>query len=138
MAGSLPGSNSTSTTGPMTWTMVPWLMTGPFPPSRYASTDWKGFRPADNVQELLRDALLAGLVVLDGQEIDHLAGVLGRGLHGRHARSVLPGHGLHERPEDLGRHVARQERVEDGLGAGLVEVLLLRSRAVATAILGPD
>src|SRR5713226_166626 len=151
MAGSLPTSNSTSTTGPMTWTILPWLI------SRFLSVlaiysalgskctralRFNGlpesFSAADDIQELLGDALLAGLVVLNGQQIDHLARVLRRGLHRRHARAVLAGRGLHERAVDLGRHVARQERGEDGLGAGLVEVLLLRSPIAIGGAFGLD
>src|SRR5215475_11818850 len=126
MAGSLPGSNSTSTTGPMTWTILPWLMRR----SSWLRFDGlaKRFRSTDDIQELLRDPLLAGLVVLDGQEVDHVAGVLGRGFHGRHAGAVLARHRLHERTVHLRGHVPRKQRSQDRLRPGLVDVLVLRFR----------
>src|SRR5262252_1498616 len=110
MEGSFPGSNSTSTTGPITWTILPWLICGSLELRFHRLTE--GFGSAHDVQELLRDALLARLVELDGQHIDHLARVLGGRLHGR---------AIH-----LDGHVARKERSENGLGARLVDVLLLR------------
>src|SRR5262245_29441511 len=108
MAGSLPGSNSTSTTGPMTWTILPWLMRR----SSWLRFDGlaQGFRPADDIQELLGDALLAGLVVLDGQKIDHVARVLGRRLHRGHAGAVFTCDRLHEGAVHLDGHVPRQQR----------------------------
>src|ERR1700682_5743614 len=124
MAGSFPGSNSTSTTGPMTWTILPWLMCGSLE-LRFDGLA-EGFGPADDIQELLRDALLAGFVVLGGQEIDHLARVLGRGFHGGHAGAVLAGRRLHEGAVHLGRDVTRQQRGKNGLGARLLKVFLLR------------
>src|SRR5215470_11290381 len=124
MEGSFPGSNSTSTTGPITWTILPWLICGSLELRFHRLTE--GFGSAHDVQELLRDALLARLVELDGQHIDHLARVLGGRLHGRHAGTVLPRRRLHERAIHLDGHVARKERSENGLGARLVDVLLLR------------
>src|SRR6266478_324628 len=136
MAGSFPGSNSTSTTGPMIWTILPWLIEQvPFC-TRLLGFDClaKRFRPADDIQELLRDALLTGLVVLDGQQMDHLARVFAGRFHGRHPRPVLAGRRLHERSIDLDRDVARQERGQDGLGTRLVEIFLLGPRVIAAAL----
>src|SRR5262245_37488976 len=120
MAGSLPGSNSTSTTGPITWTILPSLMR--MLPSGLGARA-EGLRAADDVEQLLRDPLLARLVVADRQETDQLLGVLGGGFHGRHPRPVLSGRGFQQRAVELGLDVPRQERVEDGLGVGLVQVV---------------
>src|SRR5215468_1155361 len=124
MEGSFPGSNSTSTTGPITWTILPWLICGSLELRFHRLTE--GFGSAHDVQELLRDALLTRLVELDGQHIDHLARVLGGRLHGRHAGTVLPRRRLHERAIHLDGHMAREERGQDDLGARLVDVLLRR------------
>src|SRR5262244_2351706 len=124
MAGSFPGSNSTSTTGPITWTILPWLMCGSLDLRFHGFSE--GFGSPHDVQELLRNALLARLVELDGQDVDHLPGVLGGGLHGRHAGAVLPRRRLHERAIHLDGHVPREKGRENGLGARLVDVLLLR------------
>src|SRR5262245_33316992 len=109
MAGSRPGSNSTSTTGPMTCTIFPWLM---LPVPFFARLGRRGPSPATSsgspcpllerlgaahdIEQLLRDLLLTGFVVLDGQHADHVLGVLGGGFHGRHPRAVLAGQRLHE------------------------------------------
>src|SRR5262245_4175197 len=115
MAGSLPGSNSTSTTGPITWTILPSLMrTLPSGLGAHAER----LRAADDVEQLLRDPFLARLVVTDSQETDEVLGILGRGFHGRHSGAVLPGRGFEQRAVELGLYVPRQERVEDGLGVG--------------------
>src|SRR5215510_15909677 len=132
MEGSFPGSNSTSTTGPITWTILPWLICGSLELRFHRLTE--GFGSAHDVQELLRDALLARLVELDGQHIDHLARVLGGRLHGRHTGTVLARRRLHERAVHLDGHVAREERGQDGLGARLVDVPLLRLVLVVVVI----
>src|SRR5215468_6763994 len=100
MAGSRPGSNSTSTTGPMTWTIFPVLML-----------------------RLLAYLFLTRLVELDRQDVDHLLGVLRRRLHRRHARAVFADQRLHEGLEDLRSHVPREQLVEDRLRIRLVEVV---------------
>src|SRR4051794_40436822 len=54
----------------------------------------------DDLHELLGDRRLPGAVVEKGQRADHLAGVLGRVLHRRHARTMLACRALEQRPED--------------------------------------
>src|SRR5512145_1991599 len=126
MAGSLPGSNSTSTTGPITWTILPslirWLPSG-------LGAGAERFRPADDVEQFLRNPLLARLVVADRELPDQLLGVLGGGFHGRHPRPVLPRRGFQQRVVELGLDVPRQERVEDGRRIGLVQVIDARALA---------
>src|SRR5262249_61625743 len=124
MEGSVPGSNSTSTTGPITWTILPWLICGSLELRFHRLTE--GFGAAHDVQELLRDALLTRLVELDGQHIDHLARVLGSGFHSRHAGAIFSRCRLHERAVHLDGHMPREERGENGLGARLAHCLLRR------------
>src|SRR6266571_158510 len=65
------------------------------------------FRAADDVEQLLGDLLLARLVVLDREDLDHFLGVLRRGFYRGHARAVFAGERLHERAEDLDADVPR-------------------------------
>src|SRR5262245_51830630 len=97
MAGSWPGSNSTSTTGPMIWTIFPVFIRSPL---RLCSL-LERFGAAHDVEQLLGDLFLAGLVVLDREDLDHLLGVRGRGFHGGHPRAVLARGRLHQRAVDL-------------------------------------
>ena len=61
----------------------------------------------DDLHELLRDLRLAGAVHLLLQAALELLGVVRRGLHRRHARRELRGHGLLQRPEELAVQVKR-------------------------------
>ena len=63
----------------------------------------------DDLHELLRDLCLAGAVHLLLQGALELLGVVRRGLHRRHARRELRGHGLLQRPEELAVQVKRPE-----------------------------
>src|ERR1700694_5611683 len=139
MLGSWPGSNSTSMTGPMIWTIFPVLMRSPFmgglaagppnpPHARRAPGNpgrsstlrlgplLEGFGAADDVEQLLRDLLLACLVVLDREDFDHFLGVRGGRFHGGHARAVLARSRLHERAVDLHAYVAGQQLAQDLFG----------------------
>merc|ERR1719487_2238059 len=87
----------------------------------------------DDLHELLRDLRLAGAVHLLLQAALELLGVVRRGLHRRHARRELRGHGLLQRPEELAVQVERQDRVQELRGLLLEdhvrhEVLGLRHR----------
>src|SRR5262249_56731997 len=127
MAGSPPGSNSMSTTGPMTCTIFPMLM--PRLLRSACAACLEGFRAADDVEQLLGDLLLARLVVLDRQDVDHLLGVLGGRLHRRHASAVLAGQRLHQSAVDLHAHVARQQVAQNAARARLVDVVDVLGRA---------
>ena len=58
-------------------------------------------RSGDDLNKLRRNATLTRAVVLEGEGVDHLAGVLRRVLHGGHARGLLGGGALHERVVQL-------------------------------------
>ena len=92
MGGTAP-SNSTSTTGPMIWTTRPTFSVAMAPLA--ASCCCRSFMPSPrsrhHLDDLLGDGGLAYLVHVQGETIDHLARVLGGGVHGRHARAVLGG-----------------------------------------------
>src|SRR5713101_337184 len=115
MAGSFPSANSTSRTGPMTWTTRPTfasairgvllLVTGPF--------SFQSRRPGDDLDQFLGDPRLAGAVVVQGQRIDHVSRVLRRRVHRGHARGVLGRRGLEQDLEDDELQVPRQETGED-------------------------
>src|SRR5260370_5484969 len=104
MGATLPGSSPASTTGALPCTILPWFIS--IPPRLRLDRLSERFGAADDVQELLGDALLAGLVVLDREHADHLLGVLGGRFHRGHARTVLARHRLHQGPVHLGGHVA--------------------------------
>src|SRR4051812_48664358 len=88
MPGSLPDSlKSTSTTAPMTWTMVPWLLILLVFGERLAERDLRG----GDFENFGGDGGLADLVVFEGQVLDELLGVVGRILHRDHPRAVLGG-----------------------------------------------
>src|SRR5512132_1322076 len=89
MDGSSSGANSTSTTGPMIRTTRPVA-----PPLRPVSRSYatvaigysapgclEGFRAPDDLHDLLGDLGLPRLVVLAGQVLDQLRGVVGGGFH---------------------------------------------------------
>src|SRR3989304_4279495 len=119
-AGSWPGSNRTSTTGPITWTMFPLFMI-PSPPSgSWLSLERLG--AADDLHQLLGDRGLAGAVHLQREPGDHIHGVVGRRIHRRHPGAVLSRHRLEEDPEDLRLHVLGEEDLPDLLPGRLVEV----------------
>src|SRR5438552_4620148 len=135
-------SNSMSTTGPMTCTTRPRLsFVMPFFPvpderrpghSLYLSLltpagPRYGYllrpsraRPRHHLDDLLGDGRLAHLVHVEGEPVDHLPGVAGGGVHGRHARAVLGRRRLQEGPPDLDLRALRRPRAADLLRARLV------------------
>src|SRR5215813_6846199 len=131
--GSLPGGNSTSTTAPMTWLILP-VTPGAAPTSTACSVACaigllllaQGLRPTDDVHELRRDRGLTHLVGGQRERFDHVACRLRGVLHGNHPRRVLAGlvlqHGLvHE-----GFDIPWQERIENHLRVRLVDVVSYR------------
>src|SRR5713226_2390059 len=99
MAGSVPSANSTSRTGPMTWTTRPMLCSAMFlAPVTFESLQSR--RPGDDLDQFLGDPRLAGAVVVQGQRVDHVSRVLGRRVHRGHACGVLGRRGLEKDLED--------------------------------------
>src|SRR5579863_1024904 len=112
ISGRSPPANSTSTTGPMTWTTLPWLvdctllmtlcvLSTDFWATLSTKLAFEGLGPAHDLHQLLGDGGLAGAVVLKREVGDHLFGVVGRAVHGGHARAQLGGDRLKETAVDL-------------------------------------
>src|SRR6266446_5253323 len=131
-SGWAPGSNSTSTTAPMTWLIQPsrgvfLSALGDFalvfairaPPSSRA----RGLGAADDLHQLGRDARLADLVRVKGQRVDQVAGGVRRVLHRDHLGRVLARLVLEHGLENLGLDVARQQAVEHGFRFRLIDVV---------------
>src|SRR3954452_12382385 len=125
-------SNSMSTTGPMTCTTLPTFSVGmlsiPYHPRRRGSAaphECYVLRSGSryDLDDLLRDRGLAHLVHVQGQAIDHLAGVAGGRVHGRHARAVLRGRRFQQRPPDLDLDVFGEDLVVDLPRPRLVQVV---------------
>src|SRR5215475_5633100 len=103
-----PAGNSTSTTGPTTWTTLPLFMFTP------------GFRRADasvrlaarDLQQLLCDVSLPELVVLERQLLDEVLGAVGRVLHRDHARALLAGLGVQQHLVDVDAQIVAEEVAE--------------------------
>src|SRR5262245_20613371 len=99
MGGSLPAAKRTSTTGPKIWATVPVLV--PSATELLTLVVLMGVRgrlwlaqdlgAADDVEQLLRDALLALAVVLLAEDALHLGGRVGRVLHRDAPHGVLGG-----------------------------------------------
>src|SRR6185503_14161115 len=152
MRGMALRGNSTSMTAPMIWVMVPsavldMLLSLKF---GYRSRHRHGLRPTSygvaarprpysgaarrqessycssstyNFRQLLGDRGLAGLVVDELQLVDQLAGVVGCGLHGHHARRHLGGDILDGRTIDLRLDVPHQQPIENVRRFRLVDVV---------------
>jgi hypothetical protein len=82
--------------------------------------------PRDDLYQLLGDLRLAAAVVEQRQRADHVTGVASRVLHRAHARGMLSGEALEQRPVDLHRHRLWHQFLEHRLGARLVLVVDLR------------
>src|SRR5438132_4138573 len=102
MGGTAP-SNCTSTTGPITCTTRPTFPAGAFcvampslTPSVSPPSSRRSAGPRDHLDDLLGDGGLPDLVHIQRQALDHVVGVVGGGVHGRHARPVLRGRGLQQ------------------------------------------
>src|SRR5512137_1987548 len=103
MGGSEPAGNSTSTTGPMTWVIFPlWVWISGM--SVFPRDLLERLGATHDLAQFLGDVGLPRAVVLEGERADHLVRVPGGGLHGGHARAVLAGRRVEQRPPHL--HVA--------------------------------
>src|SRR3712207_6199900 len=125
IAGRCSSSNCTSTTAPMTWATRPLR----FAASAIAivvrpvlSGRSERLRARDDLDEFLGDLRLAGAVVVEGEALDHVAGVARGVVHGGHLRAAEGGRVFEQRAEDLHREVARQKILQDLLLARLVFV----------------
>src|SRR6478736_8229273 len=124
MGGMVFSANCTSTTAPMTWTILPWLlMTEKRRGWVFKSVGREG-RGGD-LEDFLRDAGLAGLVVFEGEVADQLRGVVLRGLHRDHARAVLGGLGVENQLVEPAVDVEREEVLEDAGGFRFEENLAI-------------
>src|SRR5574341_1119051 len=92
MAGRSP-SNWTSTTAPRTWVILPtrFFAMGSFLQTDARRAPLQGLGAGDDLDQFLGDVGLPRPVVVDGQAVDHVAGVAGRAIHRRHARALLAG-----------------------------------------------
>src|SRR5262249_3285287 len=91
--GSLPGGNSTSTTAPMTWLILPVTPSAAPTPTACSVACAicslllaQGLRPADDVHELCCDRGLTHLVGSQREGVDDVACSIGGVLHGDHPR----------------------------------------------------
>src|ERR1700722_10690787 len=116
MCGMCSRGNSTSMTAPMIWVILPSAML-----VMHFSSNGRG--AADDLREFLRDRSLAGLVVNELQVLDELAGVVGGGLHGDHARGHLRGDVLDDTLVHLRLDIAHQQSFQDGLSIGFIDVV---------------
>src|SRR6476659_2826310 len=132
IGGSWPSGNSTSRTGPITWTTRPVFCSAIA--NLLELLERRGAR--NDLDQFLRDPRLPGAVVGQGERVDHLPRVLRRRLHRGHPRAVLRGRGLEQHPEDRELEVPREELREDGLRVRLVDVLR-RGPRVRERGLGP-
>src|SRR5262245_46481381 len=107
MSGTESPGNSTSSTGPMTWTTFPSAMCA------MAGALLQCGRAAHDLRDLLRDHGLAGLVVFAGEALLHLARVVGRVLHRDAARELLARDRREQDAVEDVLHVRVAELVED-------------------------
>src|SRR5579862_1433271 len=114
IGGSL-SSKLTSTTGPMICEILPVLL---------IVLSLQRLGASDDVQEFLRDARLAGVVVLEGQRADDVARAVRRVPHGVHPGRVLAGHRFQDQPVEAHLDVAGRELGQD-LGRLGLEVVLV-------------
>src|SRR6266571_7870068 len=127
IAGISSGANSTSITGPMTRTIrpVPCCVSCPTATvAMFVSAPGllEGFRASDDLHDLLGDLRLPRLVVLPGELLDQLLGVVGGGAHRLLPGGVLGGGRLEHRGEHARLDVAGQQGVQHRLGVRLVDV----------------
>src|SRR5437762_11729736 len=81
------------------------------------------FRPPYDLRDLLGDLALTRPVVRPRQDVDHVAGRVGRVLHRRASRPMLGRRRLDEGPVHLVPHVDREKGLEDRLGGRLEDVV---------------
>src|SRR3954454_15074398 len=115
ISGSSP-SNDTSTTAPITWLIRPLLLVAVAAVAisdSLLSGSLERLGARDDFDELSGDRGLTGAVVLDGQAVDHVAGVAGGVVHRRHPAALLRRGVLEQRAEYLDGDVAGEELAQD-------------------------
>src|SRR5262245_43367795 len=105
-----------STTGPVIWMTWPVVAVAPLAMGGSASCALPGLRAGRDLDHLAGDVGLADLVVFEGQVLDELFGVLRRVLHRDHLAREEAGCRLQGRLEEAGRHVAREQLLQDRAG----------------------
>src|SRR3712207_3727610 len=120
-SGSVSDSKATSSTGPMTWTILPVVRPAvavaillSVRPALLSARQRR--RAADDLRDLLRDPRLPRAVVGPPEDVEHLPRVVGRVLHRRPPRRLLGGRRLDERTVDGVAHVGGQQLAEYRLG----------------------
>src|ERR1700722_1647091 len=116
MCGICSRGNSTSMTAPMIWVILPSAIL-----VMHFSSNGRG--AADDLRKFLGDRSLAGLVVNELQVLDELAGVVGGGLHGHHARGHFGRDVLDDTLVHLRFDVAHQQAVGDRSRIRLIDVV---------------
>src|SRR6478736_1484421 len=111
MGGMVFSANCTSTTAPMTWTILPWLLMTEKRRGWVFKLVGREGRGGD-LEDFLRDAGLAGLVVFEGEVADQLGRIVLGGLHRDHARAVLGGLGVEDELVEPAVDVEREQGIE--------------------------
>src|SRR6267378_80092 len=107
-------SKRTSTTAPVIWVIVPILLVAIGSLSfDCAAAGLDGLGAGDDLDEFLGDGGLTRAVHLQGQVLDHVAGVARGAVHRRHLRAVEARRILEQHAEDLDGEVARQQVGQD-------------------------
>src|SRR5713101_2913608 len=125
--------NCTSTTAPITCETCP-VGLAMMSSSRKEGGASQRLGAGDDLDQLFGDHRLARAVVAHGLPFDHVAGVAGGIVHRRHARALLGGRVLQQRPEHLHGDVERQELGQDVFLVGFVFVD--RAAGVASLLRG--
>src|ERR1700758_1943912 len=95
IAGRSP-SKCTSTTAPRTWVILPTRFFAMGALLSF-SVRLESLGAGNDLDQFLRDGGLARPIVVDGQAVDHVAGVAGRAVHRRHPRALFAGAILEQR-----------------------------------------
>src|SRR5471030_1439619 len=122
MGGMLFSANCTSTTGPMTWTILPVFILKRLKGGGVRKLSGAELGGGD-LEDFLRDAGLAGLVVLEREVAEQLRRVVLGRLHGNHARAVLGSLRLQRLVMHLAVEIKREQRREDVSGIRLKQHL---------------
>ena len=90
--------------------------------------DLNGGGAGDDFNQLLGDLRLTGTVHLDGEGVDHVAGIAGGIVHRRHLGGEEAGLVFQQRGQQLHRDILRQQLCQDGV---FVRLVIIESAAPA-------